>query len=42
VGFAMGGTVGVGTLAFAFGIGPAIELWFALLRRSPLVAQRVS
>ena len=41
-GFAMGGTVGVGTLAFAFGIGPAIELWFALLRRSPLVTQRVS
>jgi uncharacterized protein len=37
-GFALGGTVGVGTLAFAFGIGPAIELWFALLRRSPLVA----
>jgi uncharacterized membrane protein YczE len=38
VGFALGGTVGVGTLAFAFGIGPAIELSFALLRRSPLVA----
>ena len=42
VGFALGGTVGVGTLAFAFGIGPAIELSFALLRRSALVAQRVS
>ena len=28
VGFAMGGTVGIGTLAFAFGIGPAIELSF--------------
>ena len=32
----------IGTLAFAFGIGPAIELSFALLRRSALVAQRVS
>ena len=41
VGFAMGGTVGIGTLAFAL-IGPAIELSFALLRRSALVAQRVS
>ena len=31
VGFALGGTVGVGTLAFAFGIGPAVEIAFALL-----------
>jgi uncharacterized membrane protein YczE len=37
-GFALGGTVGIGTLAFALGIGPALELWFALLRRSPLAA----
>lgn len=37
-GFALGGTVGVGTLAFALGIGPAIELSFAALRRSPLAA----
>lgn len=36
VGFALGGTVGVGTLAFAFGIGPAVELSFWLLERSPL------
>jgi uncharacterized membrane protein YczE len=36
-GFALGGTVGIGTLAFAVGIGPAIELSFAVLRRSPLV-----
>jgi len=36
VGFALGGTVGIGTLAFAFGIGPAVELAFALLERSPL------
>jgi uncharacterized membrane protein YczE len=37
VGFALGGTVGVGTLLFAFGIGPAIELAFLFLTRSPLV-----
>ena len=36
VGFALGGTVGIGTLAFAFGIGPAVELSFQLLERSPL------
>ena len=36
VGFALGGTVGIGTLAFAFGIGPAVELSFWLLGRSPL------
>jgi uncharacterized membrane protein YczE len=36
VGFALGGTVGVGTLAFALGIGPAVELSFALLGRSIL------
>jgi len=35
VGFALGGTVGIGTLAFAFGIGPAVELSFWLLERSP-------
>jgi uncharacterized protein len=33
VGLALGGTVGIGTVAFAFGIGPAVELAFwALLR----------
>jgi uncharacterized membrane protein YczE len=36
IGFALGGTVGIGTLAFAFGIGPAVELSFWLLERSPL------
>jgi uncharacterized membrane protein YczE len=36
LGFALGGTVGIGTLAFAFGIGPAVELAFWLLARSPL------
>jgi uncharacterized membrane protein YczE len=30
-GFALGGTVGIGTVAFAFGIGPAVELAFRLL-----------
>jgi uncharacterized membrane protein YczE len=32
-GFALGGTVGVGTLAFVLGIGPAVELAFWLLAR---------
>lgn len=35
IGFALGGTVGIGTLAFAFGIGPAVELSFWVLERSP-------
>ena len=39
-GLVLGGTVGVGTLVFAFGIGPACEAAFWLLRRSPLVAPR--
>ena len=38
-GFLLGGTVGVGTLAFAVGIGPAVELSFYLLARSPLGEQ---
>ena len=38
VGFALGGTVGVGTLAFALGIGPAVEVAFGLAARSPLAA----
>ncbi len=33
VGFALGGTVGIGTIAFAFGIGPAVEVVFRLLVR---------
>lgn len=36
VGFVLGGTVGIGTLVFAFGIGPAIEASFGLLAGSPL------
>ena len=35
VGFALGGTVGIGTLAFAFGIGPAVELSFCAARAQP-------
>lgn len=33
VGFLLGGTVGVGTLIFAFGVGPAVEIGFWLTRR---------
>jgi uncharacterized membrane protein YczE len=36
VGFALGGTVGVGTLAFALLVGPVIEASFWLLARSPI------
>jgi uncharacterized protein len=36
VGFVLGGTIGIGTLVFAFGIGPAIEASFRLLAASPL------
>lgn len=38
VGFALGGTVGIGTLAFALGIGPAVELAFGLLVRAGVAA----
>jgi uncharacterized membrane protein YczE len=37
-GFALGGTVGVGTVIFAASIGPALEAGFWLLRSSPLGA----
>ena len=33
VGFFLGGTVGIGTLIFALGIGPAVEISFNLARR---------
>jgi uncharacterized membrane protein YczE len=42
VGFALGGTVGIGTLAFVVGIGPAIEAGFWLLDRSPLAEGEVA
>lgn len=38
VGFALGGTVGIGTLAFALAIGPAVELAFGLLVRFGVAA----
>lgn len=38
VGFALGGTVGIGTLAFAFGVGPAVELAFVGLVRAGVAA----
>ena len=36
VGIVLGGTFGVGTVLFAFGIGPIVEASFFLLGRSPL------
>lgn len=35
VAWALGGTIGLGTLAFALGIGPAVQLAFKLLRLDP-------
>jgi uncharacterized membrane protein YczE len=40
VGFALGGTVGVGTIAFALGIGPAVEISFRTLEWLSLTAAR--
>jgi uncharacterized membrane protein YczE len=37
-GFALGGTVGIGTLAFALLIGPSVEASFWALSRSPIAA----
>jgi uncharacterized protein len=42
VGFALGGTAGIGTLVFALGIGPAVELSFWLLERTPLAGPAVA
>ena len=38
VGIALGGTFGVGTVLFAFLVGPIVEASFALLARTPLAA----
>ena len=35
-GVALGGPVGLGTLAFAFGIGPAVQVAFTVLRQTPV------
>ncbi len=49
VGFFLGGTVGIGTLIFAFGVGPCIEIGFWLLNKGltsvglpPVTSQRPS
>ena len=42
VGFLLGGTVGIGTLVFAVGIGPVVEVSFWLLARTPLAAPAVA
>jgi uncharacterized membrane protein YczE len=36
VGVLLGGPVGIGTVLFAFGIGPAVQLAFRLLHQSPV------
>lgn len=41
-GFALGGTAGIGTLVFALGIGPAVEVSFWLLERTPLAGSAVA
>lgn len=42
VGAALGGTIGIGTVAFALLIGPALEASFWLLGRTPLVGPAVA
>ena len=41
LGVLLGGPVGVGTLLFALGIGPAVQLAFSLLRQTPGVPPAV-
>jgi uncharacterized membrane protein YczE len=36
IGILLGGPVGVGTVAFALGIGPAVQIAFRLLRQTPV------
>ena len=42
LGFVLGGTVGIGTVVFALGIGPAVELSFWVLARTPLAGPAVA
>jgi uncharacterized membrane protein YczE len=42
LGWVLGGTVGIGTLVFALGIGPSVELSFRLLARTPLAMPEVA
>lgn len=39
-GWVLGGTIGVGTLAFAFGIGPVVQVMLGIFDRRGLVAAR--
>ena len=41
-GAVLGGTVGVGTIAFALLIGPALEASFWLIERTPLAGPAVA
>jgi uncharacterized protein len=40
-GVALGGSIGVGTAVYALGIGPAVELSFFVLGRSPFAVRQV-
>ncbi|MDX6397927.1 MAG: hypothetical protein QOJ43_1335 [Gaiellaceae bacterium] len=42
LGFALGGTFGLGTVVFALGIGPAVESSFWILGRTPLATVEVA
>ena len=42
VGALLGGTIGIGTVAFALLIGPALEASFWLLGRTPLAGPAVA
>ncbi|HEY3290066.1 MAG TPA: YitT family protein [Anaerolineae bacterium] len=36
----LGGTIGVGTVAFAFGIGPVVQLMFHILKTKPVKVEK--
>ncbi|MGH2512400.1 MAG: YczE/YyaS/YitT family protein, partial [Candidatus Limnocylindrales bacterium] len=40
-GWALGGTIGIGTIAFAFGIGPVVQLMLGIFDREGRVARRL-
>jgi uncharacterized membrane protein YczE len=42
LGVVLGGTVGVGTLVFALGIGPAVEVSFRAIAHTPLARPAVA
>jgi len=39
-GFVLGGKVGLGTVVFAFGVGPVLAWWLSRLPQRPAVSQR--